>query len=92
MRIHSKMWATVSVTVLVGLGAGLAGFRFGAAASSTPAAVAKARISHRNAAGGARPSELRVVAYASGLGTSMLARSRAPWTTRAIPTPWAAGR
>jgi S1-C subfamily serine protease len=42
MRIHSKMWATVSVTVLVGLGAGLAGFRFGAAASSTAAAIAEA--------------------------------------------------
>jgi S1-C subfamily serine protease len=37
------MWAVVGVFVLVGLGAGLAGFRFGAAApSSTPAAIAQA--------------------------------------------------
>jgi serine protease Do len=43
MRIHSKMWAVVGAFVLVGLGAGLAGFRFGAAAaSSTPAASAQA--------------------------------------------------
>ncbi len=42
MRIQSKMWALVGAIVVVGLGAGLAGFRFGAAASSTSAAIAQA--------------------------------------------------
>jgi S1-C subfamily serine protease len=41
MRIQPKVWTVIGAIMLVGLGAGLAGFRVGAAASSTPAAMAQ---------------------------------------------------
>ena len=42
MRIHSKIWPMVIAAVLVGLGAGLAGFRFGSKSSFAPAVMAQA--------------------------------------------------